>query len=202
MKKLILTFFIIILCIIILDRKEDFRGITERNSNQQKNHKNFLKRIGESENCKTRKIRGCVIEDIVNSNPDDFFNCHMQQCRTILGQIASVTNKRYSLQVLLGRTLHKQVKNYFAHLYMNNLEKFYKGAIVITPATYRARSFTVDETYVISEPLYKFMNNGHQQSQNYSLNPNYIQSISNLTFRQFHGIYVPFGFKIGFLRSL
>ncbi len=197
MKKLILTFFIIILCIIILDRKENFKGITERNSNQQNNHKNFLKKIGEFENCKSGKIRGCVIEDIANPNSDEIFNCHMQQCRTVLGQIATMTNKNYSFQVLYGRILKQQVKNYFTHLYMNNLEKFYKGSIVITPAPYRARSFTVDETYVISEPLYKFMNNGHQQSQNYSLKPNYIQSISNLTFRQFHGIYVPFGFKIG-----
>ena len=172
MKKLILTFFIIILCVIILNRKEDFRGMTERNSNQKEAHKNFLRRIGESENCKSRKIRGCVIENIVNPNPDDFFNCHMQQCRTILGQIASMTNKRYSQQVVLGRRLHKQVKNYFAHLYMNNLEKFYKGAIVITPAFYKAGSFTVDETYLISEPLYKFMNNGHQQSQNYLVSRN------------------------------
>ena len=38
MKKLILTFFIIILCVIILSRKEDFRGITERNSNQKEAH--------------------------------------------------------------------------------------------------------------------------------------------------------------------
>ena len=61
--------------------------------------------------------------------------------------------------------LGEQIKNYFAFLYMYNLEKYYKANIIVTPAFYVARKMNRAH-YVTSKPIKDFMNENHNLSQN------------------------------------
>lgn len=212
MKRFILIFFIIILVLIIHKNIDGFVTMSnsERNSfiasqrnsraSEARQRRNFLKALGELESCRTPKIKGCILQNLINPNPDDFFKCHIKQCKSILGELYQLSRQSGRRQAQLGRILGEQIKNYFAFLYMYNLEKYYQANIIVTPAFYVARKMNRAH-YVNSKPIKDFMNENHNLSQNYFLKPikynnGSIDSKNNLSITQFSGIFVPMGFKI------
>lgn len=207
MKKIILTFFIIILIFIINKKKDYFVSMTEderrnyMNSQQRErnesriNREKFEKKLGELTNCRTGKIKGCLVDNLVNTNPEDFYNCHINQCKTILGSLSALAQQNGYRQRTLGRLLGQQVKNYFIDLYINSIEKYYQGPIIVTPTPYVAGSISRAH-YIKSLPYHKFMEDSHELSQNYTLKSLFIDDKKNLTITQFSGIFVPMGFKI------
>ena len=208
MKKFILTFFIIILIVIINKEKDNFVSMTEAeqrnymNSQQRERNESsrdreqFEKKLGELTNCRTNKIKGCLIKKLVNTNPEDFYNCHINQCKTILGSLSSFVKQSGYRQQRLGRILGQQVKNYFIDLYINSMEKYYCGPIIVIPTPYVAGKIPKAH-YIRTLPYHRFMEDSHELSKNYSLKSLFIDDKKNLTITQFSGIFVPMGFKIG-----
>ena len=92
---------------------------------------------------------------MINPNPDDFFKCHIKQCKSILGELYQLSRQSGRRQAQLGRILGEQIKNYFAFLYMYNLEKYYKANIIVTPAFYVARK--MNRAHYVNSNLLKIL---------------------------------------------
>jgi hypothetical protein len=167
-KNLILTFFIIILAITLLKNREQFEG-----------------------GC-SNKIKGCKISNLANVNPDDIYDCLIKQCNSIIGQFDKL-GSQYTLIKQIGI----QMKNYFIMLYMNNLEKYYKGVIIIAVAPYVASGKSV--TKIVTPDLRYFIKDSHEKDNIYELiKPLKLFSKSGInTIQQIGYLISPIGFNIG-----
>jgi hypothetical protein len=174
-KNLILTFFIIILAIVLIKKEERF-----------------------SQNC-TGRIEGCIMSNPANINPDEIYNCLMNQCNSIINKYNDLTSKRANDQYNFLNQIGIQMKNYFIMLYMNNLEKYYKGLIIVGVAPYMTSKTSNSLTKIEIPDVRHFLEPIHSGTKNYRLiNPPKLWSKSGInTIQQIGFILVPMGFKIG-----
>ena len=174
-KNLILTFFIIILAIALLKNREQF------------------------EDQSTGLINGCRISNPADVNPNEIYNCMINQVNSITGEFNKLNEKDASQQYRLIKQIGTQMKNYFIMLYMNNLEKYYKGIIVVAVAPYMTRKTPTSVTKIETPDIRHFIKGTHEKNDTYELiKPLRLFTKSGIrTIHQIGYVIVPLGFNIG-----
>jgi hypothetical protein len=141
MKNLILTFILIILTICLV---------------KQMNMKVF----NQTDNFED--IKGCFTIDTKNptSSADNIFKCFLGEVTVILSaQLAREGKDKMEggdIDIMI-KGIKTAIWNYFLYLYAYNLEKYYKGIIIVRPSNYMIKVNSSQTVVKYTWPMWKFM---------------------------------------------